>query len=147
MFAVFVGPVDRLQTYFRLNFEFYYFIQKTAVCEALLQARLESRRCSYIYVTFQSDLVVDLAFEKNRRYSDGAEKEVSKITYACESVQNSAYGAGAYKTCYYAYEEKITVSRLSISQGTLYLNVREYFTDGSLLNSTARGTVTNPPAR
>lgn len=101
---------------------------------ALLQARLESRRCSYIYVTFQSDLVVDLAFEKNRRYSDGAEKEVSKITYACESVQNSAYGAGAYKTCYYAYEEKITVSRLSISQGTLYLNVREYFKDGSLLN-------------
>ena len=49
-------------------------------------------------------------------------------------MQISAYGAGAYKTCYYAYEEKITVSRLSISQGTLYLNVREYFTDGSLLN-------------
>lgn len=113
-------------------------IEKLQAEISVLQARLASRRCSYIYVTFQSDLVTELSFEKNRRYADEEQKTLSKITYACEGVKNSVYGAGAYKSCYYAYEEKPTVSRLSISQGALYLNVREYFTDGSLTNKIVR---------
>lgn len=99
-----------------------------------LETTLASRRCNYIYVSFQSDLVTSVTFEKNRRYSDEADRQVSKITYACEPVQNLTFGAEVYKSCYYNYEEKPTVSKLSISQGNLLLNVREYFTDGSLIN-------------
>lgn len=101
-----------------------------------LEAKLANRRCNYIFVTVQGGTVTGVRFEKNRRRSEETQPQVTKITYACETAQTSAVGVEIYKSYYCDYAEKPTVSRFSVTGGSVLLNVREYFSDGSLINKT-----------